>query len=109
MLTGGGGDDRFYFRAAETAVAIPDRITDFAAGDRIDLSAIDADLRASGNDAFTYVGDSAFTGIGGELRVTLAGAGWLVEGDVDGDRVADLSIEVLTASGYALGTADFIL
>lgn len=110
VLTGGGGDDRFYFRSNETSLATPDRITDFSAGDRIDLSAIDADLGAAGNNAFTDVGSSLFTGLAGELRrVELASGHWLVEGDINGDGVADLALEIFTASGHALGVADIIL
>lgn len=110
VLTGGGGDDRFYFRSNETSVATPDRIIDFSAGDRTDLSAIDADLGAPGNNAFTDVGDSVFTGLAGELRrVEIASGHWLVEGDTNGDGIADLALEIFTASGHALGVADIIL
>jgi hypothetical protein len=35
--------------------------------------------------------------------------GWLVEGGVDGDGLADLSILVYTARGQMLTAADFIL
>jgi Ca2+-binding RTX toxin-like protein len=54
-LTGGGGADRFVFaQAADSPWAgFGDVITDFQKGlDRIDLSALDADLGRAGNQAF---------------------------------------------------------
>jgi hypothetical protein len=64
-------------------------------GDRIDLSTIDADIDgAPGNQAFHFVpggiGD-AFTGADGELRFS----GGLLQGDVDGDRTADIEIRIV--------------
>ncbi len=71
-LTGGIGGDRFVFAATGDSVtgANADRITDFsrAQGDRIDLSAIDANTGAAGNQAFTFIGSGAFTHHAGQLR-----------------------------------------
>ena len=54
-LSGGAGADRFVYGSAAQSVvgASADRITDFshAQGDRIDLSAIDADWGTAGNQA----------------------------------------------------------
>lgn len=53
VLTGGAGEDHFVFR--NTSLQI-DRITDFAKGDVIDLSPIDADATdGAANDAFHLV------------------------------------------------------
>lgn len=108
ILTGGGGGDIFMLRAAaESTASTRDRIADFASGDKIDLSAIDA-LAGGGDDAFTFVGAAAFSGAG-QLRVTASGADWLVEADIDGNGVADLAVLVRTQSGATLLAGDFIL
>ncbi|MFZ5707931.1 MAG: hypothetical protein ACOY5R_21955 [Pseudomonadota bacterium] len=39
-------------------------------------------------------------------RFEIASGHWLVEGDTNGDGVADLALEIFTASGHALGVAD---
>lgn len=95
-LTGGAGADTFrYTLASESTTAARDRITDFASADRIELTQIDADGNAgNGDTAFTFIGAGAFTNVAGQLRVTASGADWLVEGDVNGDGIADLSILV---------------
>lgn len=58
-LTGGAGRDVFVFTAAtDSPNSLPDVITDFnrLLGDRIDVSAIDANTSLAGNQAFTWVG-----------------------------------------------------
>jgi len=65
-LTGGAGKDIFKFTkrddlpiAEDSLYGGPDHndtITDFEAGDKIDLSAIDADF-AEGDQAFVFIGD----------------------------------------------------
>ena len=98
-LFGGAGADIFIFNAAnETAVgAGRDRIYDFARGDKIDLSAIDAIAGTSANDAFTYLGSGAFTGVAGQLRYFLDGASGfvVVAGDTNGDGRADFEIALV--------------
>ena len=95
VLTGGTGDDSFVFaKLGASTAAHPDLITDLESGDAIDLSAIDADTGAAGDQAFVQVG--GFTGHAGELTLTYdSGAGeTLLEGDVDGDGQADLAIRL---------------
>ena len=91
-----------------------DVITDFHRGeDVIDLFGIDANLRAGGDQAFTFLGRSQFHGIAGELRaVKLNFAGTshdktIVEGDSNGDGRADFQVELKGL--IALTKADFIL
>lgn len=91
-----------------------DFIEGFESGsDRVDLGRIDADVHAPGNQAFRFIGDAAFGGLGpesaGELRASYNGAleRWEVEGDVDGDGAADLMIVFPDAEVLAAG--DFIL
>jgi len=112
VLRGGGGNDSFeYYAIADSTIGSRDIIMDFSAGDKINLWNIDADGNAAnGNSQFSFIGNAAFGNKAGELRVSEAqGGGWLVEGDVDGDGVADLSILVHVAGGHILGANDFIL
>ena len=92
VLTGGvGAGDHFVFSdLSHSQPGASDVITDFA-GDFIDLTQIDANAALSGDQAFTFWGSAAFTGVAGQLRVD----GTLVEGDVNGDAVADFSLTVL--------------
>ena len=108
LLTGGGGNDTFaYINAAHSTAAAMDQILDFATGDLIDLSAIDA-ITGGANDAFAFIGSAAFSNTAGELRAFDAGGGvWQVEGDIDGNGIADLVIAVTT--GVPLAITDFVL
>jgi Ca2+-binding RTX toxin-like protein len=111
-LSGGAGRDVFEYRSAsETDRRAPDKILDFANGDKIDLWAIDADGNAAnGNSSFAFIGSKGFTSVAGQLRVSNLSAGeWLVEGDVNGDAIADLSILVTTTGGHILAGSDFVL
>lgn len=70
---------------------------------------IDADTYTSGNQAFTFVGSSNFSGQAGELRYAQdSGAGLTrIEADVNGDGAADMQIQLvgvipLTASDFYL-------
>ncbi|WP_052120833.1 calcium-binding protein [Inquilinus limosus] len=110
-LTGGAGADRFvYVGIADSVVgANADRITDFshAQGDRIDLSAIDADWGTAGNQAFTFIGTGLYSHQAGELRYAVNGADTTIAGDVNGDGTSDFHI---TLSGHlGLVAADFVL
>lgn len=74
-------------------------------GDKIDLSAIDANENTTRNEKFSFVAD--FTGKAGELTVDQVSGGWLVLGDTDGRDGADFSIFV-KADGPLVAT-DFVL
>ncbi|MGA9582098.1 MAG: M10 family metallopeptidase C-terminal domain-containing protein [Allosphingosinicella sp.] len=107
-MTGGGGRDTFQLRnVADSSPSSPDEILDFVSGeDKIDLQFIDANANAAGNQAFAFIGASAFSGNAGELRAYGDSGAWVVEGDVNGDGVADFQIIVNSAS--ALVGSDFI-
>jgi serralysin len=83
-----------------------DHILSFTAGEKIDLSSIDASTTAAGNNAFAFIGAGAFTGSAGQLRAYQSGSEWFVEGDTDGDGAANLMISV--ASDHALAAGDFV-
>ncbi len=112
-LKGGAGSDTFVYKAiADSTVAGAgrDSINDFShvEGDRIDLSAIDADGNVgNGDTAFTFLGGGAFTGAGHELQVVAVTGGQMVLADVNGDKVADMQINVVSATTLAAG--DFVL
>ena len=110
QLTGGEGNDTFLFRSAgESTASAQDDVLDFTSGDVFNLSTIDADTTTCGNQAFNFIGTSAFAGHAGELRVEDQGGGsWLVQGDVDGDGIADLQIHVTVTDSHILTGADFV-
>lgn len=109
-LDGGNGADVFVFKAKGDSVVGGNRdtIAGFDSGsDRINLSAIDADSTAKGNQAFHFIGDKGFSGDAGELRYTTSGSGLIVETDIDGNGKADMQIFIENLSG--LSASDFIL
>ncbi|WP_395679537.1 M10 family metallopeptidase C-terminal domain-containing protein [Inquilinus sp.] len=110
-LTGNDGADRFVYGTLGASVtgANRDLITDFsnAETDRIDVSGIDANSGAAGNQAFTFIGSGAYTGVAGQLRFTTSGGQTIVAGDVNGDSASDFSI-ALTGIVVLVG-ADFVL
>ena len=107
VLTGGAGADLFTFLALADSKpgSSRDVITDLSRtqGDRIDLAAIDANARLSGDQAFAFIGGGAFTRVAGQLRF----AGGVVQADGNGDARADFEIIIQGVSSML--TADLIL
>lgn len=107
VLVGGKGADTFIFKSASDAGNgnSGDQIRDFfrAQGDKIDLSGIDAELGTKGDQAFSFIGSKGFSGEAGELRY----ANGHVTGDLNGDKIADFSIDIV--NHHALQATDFIL
>ena len=96
-LTGGAGADTFTYQAlSDSTAALTDFLTDFstAQGDKIGLSAIDANTGLAGDQAFSWIGTSAFGGIAGQLRYYQSGGDTFVTGDVNGDGVGDFLIQI---------------
>ena len=109
LLYGGQGADVFQFRSTGESPrgSNRDTIGDFDDLDRIDLSAIDADTRSSGNQAFTFIGTGAFTGAAGQLRYVVSGGSLTIQADTNRDRTADLEIQVTGVT--RLDALDFVL
>ena len=97
-LTGNAGADIFVLqRISDSGVGIGNRdtMTDFATNaDQISLVSIDANTTTTGDQAFTFIATAAFSGRAGQLRFTVAGGQTIVEGDVDGDAVADFQVQL---------------
>jgi Ca2+-binding RTX toxin-like protein len=108
-LTGNEGADTFlYSDVSDSGIGSADRIRDFAPGtDKIHLSGIDADTGTAGNQAFSWIGGSAFSGTAGELRAERVRGDWQVSGDTDGDGTADFLI--LVSAPASLSAGDFVL
>ena len=110
-LTGNGGADTFrYDGTADSSSGAMDQITDFTPGtDKIDLSRIDASSLAAGDQGFSWIGSEPFSGSAGQLRAWEQGGTWFVEGDTNGDGVADLVIALTPQGPTPLGAGDFFL
>lgn len=111
-LEGGAGADLFVFASLTDSPSsgYRDTINDFGRGaDRIDLSGIDANTALAGDQAFAFLGKTAFSGVAGQLIFrTISGTqDSLVLGDVNGDGTADFSIRMLGAQLFSAG--DFVL
>ncbi|MBC7281877.1 calcium-binding protein [Hoeflea sp.] len=111
QLAGGSDSDiHRYLSLTDSTVAVAgrDTITEFVRGaDLIDLSELDAKTSPgnAGDDAFTCIGSSAFTGAAGELNFINN----VISGDVNGDSVADFAINLTPGIVAGLDAGDFIL
>lgn len=88
-LSGGLGADVFDFDYVSEISN--DNITDFEAGDIIDLASIQQLYLAGDNDGvdITYIGTAAFNHVAGELRYVHIGGQTYIQFDVDGDGIGD--------------------
>jgi hypothetical protein len=116
-LEGGtGADDFIYLALNESGItkAKRDIIEDFESGvDEIVLTLIDANITngSATNDAFIWMGTNLnFGGVAGQLRAYWTPYGQIIEGDVNGDKKADFSIEIADpAHSITLMGTDFTL
>jgi Ca2+-binding RTX toxin-like protein len=110
-VTGGMGADQYMFSSVgdfATGFTL-DRIMDFnrTQGDKINLAAIDANSIVGGDQPFTFIGAGAFTGVAGQLGYTPIAGGVRLRGDINGDGVADFSMNVIGSA--PLVVTDFVL
>jgi Ca2+-binding RTX toxin-like protein len=108
VLEGGAGNDVFRLtKIVESGLGAGKRdvISDFAAGDKIDLSMIDAKLGFSKNDAFVFLGASAPT------LATANGALWFRDGVLYGSTDKDVAaeFEIALTGVTSMSASDFIL
>jgi Ca2+-binding RTX toxin-like protein len=104
-LIGGKHNDVFKFLAvSESLPSAMDRIMDFSLGDKIDISAIDANVNLDGDQAFVLV--KSFTGVAGQLTFSYSQGFTTALGDVDGDGVADVGLLI---NGQLTNTAGWLL
>ena len=109
-LTGGAANDMFDFDTiGQSKVGFADVIADFVRGsDRIDLSTIDASTALAGNQAFLFIGEAAFTGVAGQLRIDTSQTGkTVIYGDINGNKNADFQVELVGT--HQLISSDFVL
>jgi serralysin len=104
-LYGSSGADTFIFSTVSDSPArTRDAIYDFKRGeDHIDLRSIDANTLISSNQAFTFIGGTAFTAKAGQLRLS----GGVLWADVNGDKVADFAVTMVGLTSMA--SSDFYL
>lgn len=109
-LYGGAGADVFVFTDKfDSTPTGRDFLDDFSSlqNDKIDLTRMDADLTQSGNQDFLYLGTRAFSGEAGELRWVRTASATYVQGDLDGDKMADFAIQI--GKSIDFDSSDFLL
>jgi Ca2+-binding RTX toxin-like protein len=112
ILNGGTGNDRFDFDLVSHSPAGPALRDSIVGGfshgfDLIDLSTIDANTLAGGNQAFSFIGSAAFSGVAGQLRYSNYNGTVIIDADVNGDSTADMQI-LVAGTNFMAGT-DFIV
>jgi Ca2+-binding RTX toxin-like protein len=97
-LIGGAGADHFVFTAAAQSPASAGRdvITDWAAGDVIDLAGFDANAVLAGVQKFTFrgLGSALGSAAAGELFYFQSGGNTYLVGGTNGDTVADFQVQI---------------
>ncbi|MCZ8183888.1 MAG: M10 family metallopeptidase C-terminal domain-containing protein [Beijerinckiaceae bacterium] len=111
-LQGDTGADVFDFNSIGDSNATygEDVIVDFLRGtDKIDVSTIDANAGAAGDQSFAFLGTGNFTGLAGQLKYQNdLGDGYThVYADIDGDQVVDF--HVWLQGNHNLSASDFVL
>jgi Ca2+-binding RTX toxin-like protein len=110
IMAGNSGRDVFQFRTGDTAAtrALADTITDFnqSLNERIQLVGIDANTNLGGTQSFEWIATNAFSNTAGEMRFEQVGSDTFIEGDTNGDGVADLVIRLTGL--YTLSANDII-
>jgi Ca2+-binding RTX toxin-like protein len=112
VLTGGSGTDIFKLtNIADSGITSTtrDTITDFkhSEKDKIDLSAIDANDKLSGDQAFTFIGSAAFNKTNASAQLRFDATSKILYGSTDADTAPEFSIQLNGVSSLVAG--DFVL
>jgi Ca2+-binding RTX toxin-like protein len=111
-LLGRGGADRFVYNFTDDCLPTAvDRILDFSRSqkDKIDLSGVDANVQASGDQAFKFVGQGPFTGVG-QIRFFQENGDTVVEANMDTTGAADgVEMRIVLDTAVSLQATDFVL
>lgn len=100
-------DQFFYNGTADSRVGatVRDKIYQFDSGeDKINLAKIDANTSAAGDQAFGF---SVSGAAANSIWFTGSGTSGVVNGDVNGDKIADFQIEVVNVLSFL--STDFVL
>jgi Ca2+-binding RTX toxin-like protein len=103
-LAGEAGADRFTFDDGHAGIgsAVRDLLLGFAgsAGDRVDLSAMDANLASSTDQAFAWRGTSGFTGVGQvRFSTSMSPGNVVILGNNDSSLDVDFEIQLNGIAG----------
>lgn len=108
-LIGGADADKFVFSKTYVSEQGIDTIVDFnrLEGDLINVHSIDANDRLAGDQDFKFIAGDQFHRLAGELRYAVESDHLMIQGDVNGDGLADFSIKALGVN--YLKSGDFLL
>jgi Ca2+-binding RTX toxin-like protein len=108
VLVGGMGNDTFAFESIDSGIGQGnrDRILDFAGGDLIDLSYMDANASLVGDQAFVLDTDNILTE--GEIRLR-GNLNTLVQLNLDANTDVDMEIVLCGVAPGSIAADDFIL
>jgi len=109
-LWGGDGNDRFVItNAAESGSndATNDWIYDFAEGDKLDISLVDANTGVGGDQAFVIDTDGSFSA--GEISVVTSGLDVFLSFNIDADAEAEMTVRLKNVVLADITAVDFVL
>ncbi|WP_341882332.1 S8 family serine peptidase [Synechococcus sp. UW140] len=104
ILIGGAGVDTYIYTDATESRPSKSDLIDFKSDDLIDLTKMSYALIENQNQ-FTFIGESDYTGIPGEIRLTRHA----FSTDLNGDRVADLRVVFENPLEFDLTAKHFII
>lgn len=107
-LFGGAGTDFFDFNSPNETLPGKSRdvIRDFTTQDRIDLRTMDANSALAGNQAFTFITGTSFTGAG---QIYYNASTYTLFGNIDADAAAEFEIKIYVSGSNPINALDFLL
>ncbi len=110
VMAGGNGGDRFaFFGAGDSETGSADLIGDFdVAQDKVVLSSFDAVRSTDARDPLTFIGMSAFTGLG-QIRAVQNGENTLLRIDLTAEQGHEMTIVLKNVDASTLSDFNFIL